>query len=269
MPLAVQRQRHAVIAQDRAVRGSRGGHSRRGCAVGGGQQRHRAERGQRNPRLARTDRHSLALGGFRTVGKSGGQVDDFLPREALAVKDGHGVLIGRQQSAAGGGVQRSGVLLQRSVGGVCLGVHAGDGRTGQDIVELVQQQNFPQALGLDGVVGMAALGSQCAPQLHVVQGVLAAAVVFLHGGLGRVSAAVGVEVQFAVPCVLRPALGLQIVKEIQRRHHLDPGHTLQIFFAQGVLDVIATGAAAAITVAKGNQEIFQMPLLHAVFPDVA
>ena len=29
------------------------------------------------------------------------------------------------------------------------------------------------------------------------------------------------------------------------------------------------GAAAAITVAKGNQEIFQMPLLHAVFPDAA
>ena len=136
-------------------------------------------------------------------------------------------------------------------------------------MELVQQQNFPQALGLDGVVGMAALGSQCAPQLHVVQGVLAAAVVFLHGGLGRVSAAVGVEVQFAVPCVLRPALGLQIVKEIQRRHHLDPGHTFQVFFAQGVLDVIAAGAAAAITVAKGNQEIFQMPLLHAVFPDAA
>ena len=69
--------------------------------------------------------------------------------------------------------------------------------------------------------------------------------------------------------MLRRAFLLQIRKEIQRRHHLDPGHTLQIFFAQGVLDVIAAGAAAAITVAKGNQEIFQMPLLHAVFPDAA
>ena len=34
------------------------------------------------------------------------------------------------------------------------------------------------------------------------EGVLAAAVVFLHGGLGRVSAAVGVEVQFAVCLVI-------------------------------------------------------------------
>ena len=103
----------------------------------------------------------------------------------------------------------------------------------------------------------------------MVKRALTEAIVFFHRSLCGVCTAVSVEVQLSIPGVLRPALGLQGLKEFQRGTHLYLGHPFKVAFPQGILNVVPARAAAAVSVTEGDQEIFQMPLLHPLFPNAA
>ncbi|CAM5276340.1 hypothetical protein SPURM210S_06205 [Streptomyces purpurascens] len=81
-----------------------------------------------------------------------------------------------------------------------LAVHPGDGRPGQDVVELVQQHRLPDAVQLlVGVRVPGAYGRRRRPQLGLAQQVLAAAVALLGPGLAGVGGAVQFQVELADP----------------------------------------------------------------------
>ena len=264
----VQPHRHPAVAQHRAGPVGLGKGGGGGGGQLGGQQGHRAQRRHPHLRFAAAHRHRFALRRDGAGGKGFGQGQHLGALKALAVEQGQALAL-LQQGAAGVGGQGAGLALQLGVGGVGLLVDPGNAGPGQDVMELVEQQGLPQPFGGPGVVGAAAQGGQGAPQFQVVQGVLAAAVVLFDGRLGGVGAPVGVEVELAVPGVGRAALFVQRLKKVHGVFHPHPGRTLQVLLPQGELDVVPAGAAAPVPVAEGNQEIFQMALLHPVPPDPA
>ncbi|GAA4833111.1 hypothetical protein GCM10025787_10600 [Saccharopolyspora rosea] len=89
---------------------------------------------------------------------------------------------------------------QVAVGGFGFAVHPGDGGSGQDVVELVQQQVFPQPVeGVVGVVASGVDGGGGGPELGFAEQVFVAAVALFGLGLGGVGAAVFFEVELAGP----------------------------------------------------------------------
>src|SRR5205085_4266467 len=89
-----------------------------------------------------------------------------------------------------------------------------DRRAGEDVVELLEEQQLPEPLEL-GTRIFAAAGDR--EQLGVVQPLFGPAVAALDEGLRRIGAAVVLEIELADDDGSRAGLGLERLEELPRR----------------------------------------------------
>src|SRR4051794_17006782 len=134
-------------------------------------------------------------------------------------------------------------------------VHERDRRAGKDVVELLQEQQLPQAVEL----GVRILAStHRGKKLGVAQADLALAVAPLDEGLRRVDAAVVLEVELADDDGPLAGLGLERVEELAGRCDPRPRQSLQVARARQALEHFARRPASAITVAEDEQARVRM-----------
>ncbi len=210
----------------------------------------------------------LAVPGGGALLELTGQQHHFLPGEGEGVEHHGALALFHQgiQGLAGGGAGLVQDLLKMGVG---LGVHPLNGGSGEDVVELLEQQQFP-GLVHPGVGVLVAPGQgQAAPDLGLPKGQFAFAVALFDLGLGGEDPPVGGEIQLAHVGVPGAALLLHLLKELDRGGVLHPGHALQVAGPLHILDVGAAGAAPAVAIAVGQKEGIQAALLHPVLPDAA
>ena len=148
-----------------------------------------------------------------------GQADRVGAVPAQRVEQHDGLLGGRRcRSGRPASWRRRGHLVglagQRLVHAAGLFVEFADRRAGQDVVELHEQQVFPEAVEGGLVELVAALPASDAEPLEVVQADLVLAVGPLDPGLGGVGAAVEFEVELAVPDGQGRGLGLDLLDEV-------------------------------------------------------
>jgi hypothetical protein len=144
-------------------------------------------------------------------------------------------------------------------------VHLADRAPGQDVVELVEEDELPRAVErLARGVGRARLaagpGTRARERLRQAQLALGAAVRLLDPRLARVRAAVELQVELAVPdphALARApqrALGVvQVLAEVAHRPLLDARQTLAARADVRALDLLGGRPAAAIAEAVGLQ----------------
>ena len=144
--------------------------------------------------------------------------------------------------------RRDRVRAGLDLGQVALGVLVDepDGRAGEDVVELLQEEELPQAVELLARVVAARDGRE---ELGVVQRDLGAPVAALRARLGRVRAAVVLEVELAEDRRALARLRLERLEELRRRGHPRPRQALQIARAEHRLDHRARRPAAPVAVA--------------------
>src|SRR5581483_10145062 len=135
------------------------------------------------------------------------------------------------------------------LGEVALGglVHRADRGAGEDVVELLQQEQLPQAVALGARILAAARRVQ---ELGVVQRLLATAVASLRARLRRVDAAVVLEVELAGDDRPLSRLGLERVEELLGGHLRRPRQPLQRARPAKRLEHALRRAAAAVAVAE-------------------
>ena len=140
------------------------------------------------------------------------------PRRASAVAGvGERGAAGRDRGAACRRCAASSSAAIAGVGRLGVGVHPGDRRARDDVVELLGQHLAPEVV--ERRADRAPTGGR-RPQLGLAQQPLAAAVAELRAQLAGERAAVGLEVQLAAPHRHRRAagdLGLDVVEELGRR----------------------------------------------------
>jgi len=110
-----------------------------------------------------------------------------------------------------------------------------DRGTWQDVVELIDEDFFPNRVEAGEWIRMAGgHGGDGAPQFSIVHRELALAIAELGAGLGGVRAAVLLEIHFAdVPIRRRDTL--QIVEKFQRSRQLHFRHAFQVLVAANEL----------------------------------
>ncbi len=192
-----------------------------------------------------------ALGG----GRGGGTRLDAGPVVRGGVEDQRGVALAGQGAMRGvdDPVQLVGDPV---VGRACLTVHPGDGRAGQDVVELVQQDRLPDAVQVLVRVGEPrAHGRRRRPQLGLPQQVFAAAVALLGLGLAGEGGAVQFEVQLADPDGRLGVLGLGLLEEGLRGLPLDRRRAFEVAQPGRLGDHLAGGAAASVAPAGRGEGV--------------
>ena len=220
--------------------------------------------------------HSAGLGlldgvdGAVLVAQAGGlhiaQADDVIALEAQGVEDGHGIALACQsgQPLVDPGLDLVGQGLVLGLGHV---VDLGDGGAGENVVELVEQDDIPPEPGV-GLVGVILV--QHAQQLQVHQQLLGAAVALLvptHGGVG---AAVVLKVELALPGFQTAVVlhaRIQLVEIGPGRGLADHGDARDtLFHALGGLQHLPGGTAAAVAVAVADQDVVVDLLILVALP---
>src|SRR5205823_7989513 len=135
---------------------------------------------------------------------------------------------------------------------VALGVlvHEPDRRAGEDVVELLQEQELPQAVELGPGIRAAARERE---ELRVVQALLGPAISALHACLRRVRAPVELEVQLADDDRSRGGLRFERLEELGRRRRPRSREPLEIPRAAKVLQHLARRPAAPVAVAEDEK----------------
>jgi len=131
----------------------------------------------------------------------------------------------------------------------CVVVHEPDRRAGEDVVELLQQQELPEPVELGAWI-VAARGRQ---ELGIVQQLLAHAVAALREGLRRVHAAVVLEVELADDHGTVGVLSFQRFEELVARRLPRAREALQVARASQRFEHRARRAAAAVAVPVDEQ----------------
>ena len=127
-----------------------------------------------------------------------------------------------------------------------------DARAGQDVVELVEQQDAPQPVELRLP---AAVAAQRVERLRILQRPLAAPVAALHRGLRRVRAAVVLEVELAHDRPQIPRVGREVVEERIRRPQLRLRQPGEVAHPPQPLEHLRGRPAAAVAVAEDQQRV--------------
>src|SRR5581483_647321 len=132
-----------------------------------------------------------------------------------------------------GADQRGGAALELCEVARGVLVDEADRRTGEDVVELLEQQQLPQPLELCARILAAARDRE---HLGVVEALLRAAVAPLDERLRRVRAAVVLEIELAHHDRPLSRLRLEEVEELLRRAGARPRHALQVTCTPQVLE---------------------------------
>ena len=149
-----------------------------------------------------------------------------------------------------------GAVVERTVSAERVRVDRADAAAGQDVVKLVQAEQFPGVAQVVAAnVGAGQRPGQRGQKLGVVEEELAPAVGPFDAGLGGVGAAMVFEVQFAVPGGEAVAGGLfQAAEEVVHAPQADTRQRGEGFHLPQVLDHRAGGAAAAVAVAVDEEQ---------------
>ena len=133
-------------------------------------------------------------------------------------------------------------------------VHPCDGRAGQDVVELVQQQRLPYAVQLLARVDVLRIGQHggCAQVFDRAQQRFLLAAAAFHVLLRGQGATVQFEIQLALPdghfrAGVLCKLLMRLVEEVIRLFDAHLGDAFEVLVAVQVLHHVARGAATAIT----------------------
>ena len=196
---------------------------------------------------------AVAEGGAARVG----QADDVVALEAERVEHGHGPALAGQ-AAQPLAEQRVGLFAQGLVLRLRHLVHLVYRAAGQYVVELVGEHGLPHAVQLLPGIGQLVLRHH-GGQLQVHQQQLVLAVGALVAGHGGERAAVVLEIELALPGV-EPGVVLHARFQFAEilagellahlRYALDAA-----LHALGHFQHLAGGAAAAVAVAKGHQDV--------------
>ena len=218
------------------------------------------DRGDRRPGgvglVGGVDRRPPERGDVDEV-RPAGDVDDFPAAEGRGVEDDGG-------SGEAGGVDRSGEGVERrgrhrsgpagDLGQLGLGLlgHPPDRRPGQDVVELVGEEQPPGGAELGrGVEAARPTRQRRRPQLGRLERRLPLAIAPLDGRLAGERAPVLLQVQLAGPHRERRRVGFDGGEEGRRRLEGDGGNAVERTDPLGRLEHLPGGAAAAVAVAEG------------------
>ena len=124
-----------------------------------------------------------------------------------------------------------------------------DPRAGQDVVELLQQEELPEAVELRARI----LAAQAGEELGVVQGLLAATVAALRARLRGVGAAVVLEVELPADDGPVSAARLERVEELLARPLRRARQALEVGHAAQCLEHLSRRASATVAVAEHEQ----------------
>jgi len=121
-------------------------------------------------------------------------------------------------------------------------------------VELQQQHRVP-GLGelFVRIRGVGADGGSCGPELGLAQEVFAAPVTSFRPSLGRVDAAVKLEVKLAGPHRRVRIVAFGLLEECQGSGHRHGRRTLERLRPGGRSEHLAGGSATAVAVAEGHE----------------
>src|ERR1019366_6194043 len=133
-------------------------------------------------------------------------------------------------------------------------VYPGDRGARQDVVELLQQDNAPDLC--EALVGVSSTRPDICgggPQFGLAQQVLAAPVARFGPCLGRVGAAVELEVQLARPYRWVRVVAFRVLKEGERGTQSDSGRAFQGLGPGRCREHFARRTAPAVAVPEGNE----------------
>ena len=218
------------------------------------------------------DRDRFAFQGPGTAPEALRQSDQTASREGYGIKDSHclaGPAFRTEQVLHGRIPDRFRFGLDPAVVPGSLLIHPGNGRTGQDIMELVQEQFLPRRFHASGRVCILFRTTQLrhgAPHFRIPECKLAPAVAFLDCGLGSVYTPVRTEVQFSGIGMLRATGCFHFPEEDTRVFHAHSRHAFQVLFTRKVLQVIPGRTTAAVAVPERQKECIQVPALGALSP---
>ena len=147
-------------------------------------------------------------------------------------------------------------------------INSCDGRAGQDVVELMQQDFFPQTLNCLCRICLSLLGCQRAPQFQITHGKLTSSVVVLHHCLRSIGSAVSAEIQLSGIGMLRSAFCFHILEELDGAFQFYLRAAFQVSLTLRIFQIVSCRAATAIAVTKGQEECIQISLLASVLPHV-
>jgi hypothetical protein len=211
-----------------------------------------------HPAVPERDRGGFeALGGRPATGRDahqGGalpwQVDDLAPvvggrveqhrQVAVAGEDNLCPLDQAARPLQDGGVVGGGVLVDPM-----------DARAGKDVVELVDQEQLPERLGLPGDVEPG--GHR--PHLRLAERLLGAPVGQLDVGVGRVSPPVVLEVQLPHPGLQPGRLAAQRVQEAAQAADLHAGQAVHVAEPAGPLHHAPRRPSPAVAVPVGVEGV--------------
>ena len=135
-------------------------------------------------------------------------------------------------------------------------------------MELIQQHMLPALIQHCHGIRTLIHGRHC-PHFRFPEHDFALSVATLDGRLTGIGAPVALEVQLShIPMLGCTFLCQIIAEEFFRCFHGGLGHAFQVFLPTKVLNIIPGRAAAPVTVAEGQQEPIQVPLLHPVLPPI-
>ncbi len=160
-------------------------------------------------------------------------------------------LPGAEQRVHGLRAQIDELGFEPRVGALGLLVDEPDRATRQDVVELEREHLFPDPLERLRRIGVTAEPARARGQeLDVVQEILRAAVPELGLGLGRVGAAMKLEVELADQARQLVPFALDEREELVARSLHDAWDALQVARASQHLEHVRRGAAAAVAEAE-------------------
>src|SRR5581483_9616193 len=125
-----------------------------------------------------------------------------------------------------------------------------DRRAGENVVELLEEEQLPEPIELGARVRAAARDRE---ELGVVQPELRAAVALLHERLRRVGPAVVLEVQLADDDRALDVLRLERVEELVGARRAHARQALQVARATDALEHVARRSAAAVAVTEDEE----------------
>ena len=152
----------------------------------------------------------------------------------------------------------------------CLPVHPLYGSPRQNIVKLLEEQEFPEFLQFMQYL-LLSLRIACKPQqtgqiFRLPQGIFRFADSSLNPGLGSIGTSVPRQIQLSIIDIFNLAL-IQPVKKSRRTFHGASGSALQILAAHGRLHHKFRGTAAPVSITEGkHKHIYVLPLVPVLLP---
>ena len=149
-------------------------------------------------------------------------------------------------------------------------IHLMDGGTGNNIVELVAQHNFPGLIQRGLLIGIPQHIAQRGNPLRLAQGKFQPAVLLFILGLRGIGSPVKLQIEFPIPNrdLLPGLIGVRMdfFEKLPGGRGLDIGQPGQSCHGAPHLEHIAVGAASAVSKAVGNERILSDILVFKLFP---